>query len=1127
MSTKRRDPQVIGSSLRWVRDPLRSSARLILAVLIVLPGLVLSTDANADCSQAVGEFVDIHGTVEAQIAEGDDWLIATLDTTLCEGSSIRVGSSSRAAIALSNDAVLRLDQNTTMRLVDVAESESEEEFSLLDLIKGAIQSFSRKPRKLSINSPYLNGSIEGTEFVFRVSDEQTEIIVFEGTVVAANDQGSVPVTSGESASAMPGQAPQVRTVVRPRDAAQWSLYYPPIFASGGDQATDVSSSLQEAATNLQAGRVEATRRLLDQVIAEGTDAGLAHALRAVINVTQNQLEQALADANQAVVLQPDSAAAHVALSYVQQASFQIYAARDTLLQAVTRQPEDALAWARLAELQLMLGDNSQALASAQKAEALAPDLGRTQITLGFTALVEFRNAEARSAFEKAIRLNSADPLPHLGLGLAKISAGDLEQGRGDIEAAVALSSNDALLRAYLGKAYFEEKRAPLDGEQFEIAKQLDPNDPTAWLYAGIAKQTENRPVEALQDLEKSILLNDNRAVYRGRLLLDKDRAARGTSLARVYDNLGFSQLGINESTESLTIDPSNASAHRFLSDTYQPGSRTEISRVSELLQAQMLQDINLNPIQPSVSSTNLNIVTMGGPASAGFNEFTPLFERNQAKLDITAAGGNNDTRTGETVVSGLYDRLSLSAGAYYYDTDGFRDNNDLKHEIQNVYGQVVIAPEFNLQVEFENRDTERGDLAMKFDPDDFDPTLKRNLDASSGRIGARISPTSDSDILLSVIATDRDIDGTQKQELFSIPGLGAFNLRSDVESSDDTMQYDAQYIYTAANYNVVTGAAYTEVDRKDTLIFTVETPFGDDPPLEIEDEFSTYDGRAYGYANIGMPDGFDWTVGASYTNFKDGDAFDFDETSPKLGLRWSITETLQLRGAYFEGVKPALSANRTLEPTQVAGFNQYFDDANGTKFERYGIGLNWTVNPKVSLGAELTQRSLDWPTIDALTGDGTFEDREEDLHRVYAYWTPSNRWALNAELVYDTFDNESGSNLADEVPNETTTWSLPVTATYFHPSGAFGGVGATHVDQEVKGDDVYSHETGDSDFTLVDVAVGYRLPKRSGIVSLAVQNIFDEDFDYLDNSYRVSQDEPMVGPYLPGRSVMARATVNF
>jgi len=1104
---------------------MKSKSKLIILAIISLSGLFLSAQARADCAEPVGRFVDIKGSVETQIIGGENWLKANLETRLCEGSSIRVGAQSRAAINLVNDAVLRLDQNTTMRLVDV--NEEEEERSLLDIIKGALHSFSRKPKKLSVNSPYINGSIEGTEFVFRVTDEQSEVTVFEGTVVAANDQGSVSVSGGEAASAGQGQAPQSRTVVQPRNAAQWSLYYPPVLTADGGQARDVSPELRQAAADLSVGQVDAARTTLDQAITEGTDAGLAHALRAVINVVQNQLEQALADANRAVALNPDSAATYIALSYAQQANFQINAARDSLLRAVEKQPDNALAWARLAELQLMLGENQLSTEAAQKAVALAPDLGRTQITFGFVALVEFRTADAQAAFEKAIMLDSSDPLPHLGLGLAMISAGDLEQGRSEIEVAVGLGSNDALLRAYLGKVYFEEKRAPLDSEQFEIAKQLDPHDPTPWLYNGIARQTENRPVEALQDLEKSIELNDNRAVYRGRLLLDKDRAARGTSLARVYDDLGFSQLGIKESTESLTIDPANASAHRFLSDTYQPGSRSEISRVSELLQAQMLQDINLNPIQPSVSATNLNIVTMGGPASAGFNEFTPLFERNQTKLDITGGGGNNGTKTGETVVSGLYDRLSLSAGAYYYDTDGFRDNNDLKHNIQNIYGQVAITPAFNLQVELGNRSTDRGDLAMKGDSDDFDPTFSRNLDATSGRIGARISPTTDSEILLSVIYTDRDIDGTQKTELFSIPGLGAFNLRSDVKSNDDTTQYDAQYIYTAANYNVVTGAAYTDVDRTDTLKFTLETPFGDDPPDETKDDFGTYDGRAYGYANIGMQEGFDWTLGASYTNFNDGDAFDFNETSPKLGLRWSITETLQLRGAYFEGVKPVLSANRTLEPTQVAGFNQYFDDANGTKFKRYGIGLNWTVIPKLSLGAELTRRNLDWPTIDALTGDGSFEDRDEDLHRVYAYWTPSERWALNAELVYDKFDNETGSNLALEVPKETTTWSVPLTATYFHPSGAFAGVGTTYVDQDVKGDDGYLHGTGEDDFNLVDAAVGYRLPKRYGIVSLVVQNIFDKDFDYRDNSYRVSQDEPMVGPYLPERSVMARATVNF
>ena len=54
--------------------------------------------------------------------------------------------------------------------------------------------------------------------------------------------------------------------------------------------------------------------------------------------------------------------------------------------------------------------------------------------------------------------------------------------------------------------------------------------------------------------------------------------ARGASLARVYSDLGFAQLGVNASTESLTVDPGNAAAHRFLADTYRSVRRREVAR---------------------------------------------------------------------------------------------------------------------------------------------------------------------------------------------------------------------------------------------------------------------------------------------------------------------------------------------------------------------------------------------------------------------------------------------------------------------------------------------------------------------------------------------------------------------
>src|SRR5207248_8012725 len=195
---------------------------------------------------------------------------------------------------------------------------------------------------------------------------------------------------------------------------------------------------------------------------------------------------------------------------------------------------------------------------------LDPKLARTQTVLGFAHLTRIDVDEARTAFDRAIALDPADPLPRLGLGLAKIRESDVDEGTKEIETAASLDPNNSLIRSYLGKAYFEQKRGVLVSTEFEQAKLLDPQDPTPWFYDAITKQTTNRPVEALHDLQKAIELNDNQAVYRSRLLLDSDLAARSASLGRIYSDLGFQQLALTEGWKSVNTDPSNYSAHRLL-----------------------------------------------------------------------------------------------------------------------------------------------------------------------------------------------------------------------------------------------------------------------------------------------------------------------------------------------------------------------------------------------------------------------------------------------------------------------------------------------------------------------------------------------------------------------------------
>ena len=83
---------------------------------------------------------------------------------------------------------------------------------------------------------------------------------------------------------------------------------------------------------------------------------------------------------------------------------------------------------------------------------------------------------------------------------------------------------------------------------------------------------------------------------------------------------------------------------------YRP--RYEIAQVSELLQAQLLQPININPVQPSLVATNLNILARTGLSTMAFNEYMSLFERDRTQLYVSGTLGNNGTWADEVVVSG-------------------------------------------------------------------------------------------------------------------------------------------------------------------------------------------------------------------------------------------------------------------------------------------------------------------------------------------------------------------------------------------------------------------------------------------------------------------------------------------
>src|SRR5260370_41579921 len=121
-------------------------------------------------------------------------------------------------------------------------------------------------------------------------------------------------------------------------------------------------------------------------------------------------------------------------------------------------------------------------------------------------------------------------------------------------------------------------------------------------------QEENRINEAIDDLEQSKTLNDNRSVFRSRLLLDQDQAVRGANLASIYRDAGMFDRSVQEASRAVNYDYGNYSAHLFLANSYDAlrdpkliNLRYETPWFSELLVANLLAPVGGGTLSQSVS----------------------------------------------------------------------------------------------------------------------------------------------------------------------------------------------------------------------------------------------------------------------------------------------------------------------------------------------------------------------------------------------------------------------------------------------------------------------------------------------------------------------------------------------
>jgi Flp pilus assembly protein TadD len=1092
--------------------------RYFFSLALIVPHYL---QAAPNCSQGVAKVVSVQGAVDVQSYHTREWLHIHKDDTICPGDTLRTSKWSRATLTLSNQAVITVDQNTTMSF-----SAPEENVSswFINLLEGSTFFRSRQPQRLNIQTPFINAVHEGTEFLVAVSSQKVEISVFDGVVSGENKAGKVKINKGYKGIAEANRPPLLQALkVTPEDAVQWTLYYPPIiddsrtslpnkpklnaalaaYHMGDNQLAlakldeipldqqDAHYLTLKAALLLSFGRVDEAQPLIQQAQQLEPNNSNAYALQAVIAVAKNQQQTALDLANKAVTANPKSPVAKIAQSYAYQAQFNIDQALKATQAATAITPSNALAWARLSELQLSQGDHDGALKSAQKAQTLNPKLARTQTILGFADLAQTEIEDAKHAFEQALTLDSSDPLARLGLGLAKIRKGNLEEGKSELETAVNLDPNNAVIRSYLGKAYYELRNKDYAGTEFKIAKEMDPKDPTPYFYDAILKQTTNRPVEALHDMQKAKELNDNRAVYRSSLLLDKDMAARSAAQGRIYNDLGFQRLGLVEGWKSVNTDPTNYSAHRLLADNYASQPRHEIARVSELLQSQLLQPINITPIQPQLAQSNILIVDGLGPSSLSYNEYNPLFARNRFALQTSGIYGSNNTWGEDVVHSGLWDKGSYSLGQYHYETDGFRENNFVNQDIYNAFVQGNITNSLNLQAEYRHEERKNGDLSVNFDNSFGLKTDNRTID--SYRVGGRYAFSPQSSLLGSLIFQEANF-------LTNDPG------NTIIENDRRGFISELQHYCTGSQFNLITGLSH--INQRSTSNETI-VGSGSDPTINNVDLAVTH---LYNYLNINFTNKLRTTLGLSYDFYdQENDLkrrrkndIKNNPINPKIGLVWNPISNTSFRAVLIRSTNVTRASNQTIEPTQVAGFNQFFDDINGTIAWRYGAAVDHVFSKNLSAGLEYSERQLDVPA------SGKSIDWSEQMGRAYLYVTPSDFVSIGVDYFYERFDRSSNP-LGTNVLDLKTQW-IPITLNLFHPSGLSLMFKSTYVNQSGAMGSLEEPKRGSSDFFVFDVNLNYRLPSRYGMVSFGVKNLFNNHFQYQSTYQSTDSNQVLFAP---------------
>ena len=1156
---------------------LRSCLRLV--CLLALWWVAGSVHAVAE--DPLAWITSIEGTVYLKMSDTQieryDKLTRGRSIPIRTGWTVSTDKNTRCQIQLLNKSELRLGPYSSVRFT------RKDRGVIARMVRGVMSFFHRdQPGEIEVESPQVAAVIYGTEFVFEVAENgPATLTLYDGRVVMT---GGLEFTNGAVVVAEPGKAPHQTAVIglNNLEAIQWCLYYPAVVDAGelgldptltslltnslrAYQAGDVLAALAAypadrqpgtapervyyAALLLAVGNVKEAEVML-ATVEGGSSAALVEALRQVIASVKLQVPRGVPLAGPT----NGPASQWLALSYAQQSLGRLERALESAHEAVRRRPEFGFAWARVAELEFSFGHLAQTRSALDRALALAPRHAQAWALRGFVLCGQGRFREARTAFDQALEIDGALGNAWLGRGLCKIRQGDVAGGRADLETSASVEPQRALLRSYLGKAYFEERRPDQALDELRLARAKDPLDPTAWLYAALLKQNLNRVNEAIDDLEQSKRLNDNRYRYRSRLMLDQDQAVRGANLASLYREAGMTEVAVREAERAVTSDYANGSAHAFLANAYdalrdprQINLRYETPWFSELLLANLLAPPGVGMLSQNVSQ----------------QEYSRLFDRNHVGLLSSTEYWSRGDWIQTASQYGQAGPVSYALDLDYRDEHGQRINED--RQATTFFGKtkIQLTPQDSLLVMANTLDYHAGDLGQYYNPArDVHRQLRvaefqdPNLFLGYHR---EWQPESHTLLLLGHLDDTLRYDDPEAQTLFLRnyrgaiqpyvlpaldPNLGPLTNRpfhSQYQRHYEGYSAELQQIWKPVSHTIIAGLRVQGGGSQVESLF--EPPLGQiyfdphSPKQTIEGDFDRV--SCYLYDQWQLCPSFQLQGGIAYDRVDYPANLDSvpvrsgqksaDQVSPKLGFIWECRTNTHLNGAWTRSLGgDYYDQSVRLEPTQWGGLNQAFrslvpesspDAASGlvpaARFETWGLSLDhrFASRTYVSLAGDWLRENAEremgmfyYKAPDLATASTTLQQmnyKEKSLTTTVNQLL-GNEWSIGlrhrvslAELetrlpwLSDPFDHSVIPFKSLETDGHALMNELRLFTIWNHASGIFSRFDAHWHTQSNGGS--YDYMTGDN-FWQFDVFLGYRFWQRRATAQIGLLNLSGQDY---------------------------------